>query len=151
MSLRRPTLLLLCLPLLLLAACGDVEDTRPGQPVKHRQEAFKAILRAFEPMGTMLKDKRYDADKFAALANELAARSDAPWPYFGADTNYPPSKSKPEVWQRGAEFEQAQKDFLGATAALVEAARHKDAQQVEAPYKKVYETCQSCHRTFRER
>lgn len=144
-------LLLLCLPFLLLTACGEVEDTRPGQPVKHRQEAFKAILRAFEPMGTMLKDKRYDPDKFAALADDLAAKADAPWTHFGPDTDYPPSKSKSEVWQRADDFAKAREDFLKATAALQTAAKQKDAKAVEAPYKQVYDTCQSCHRTFRQR
>ena len=61
---------LLCV--LTLGACsGPVEDTRPGQPVKHRQDAFKAMLRSFEPMGVMLRTHSYRADEFARLANEL--------------------------------------------------------------------------------
>ena len=40
----------------LLTACGEPQDTRPGQPVKTRQDAFAALLRSFEPMGKMLKD-----------------------------------------------------------------------------------------------
>ncbi len=142
---------LLLLPFVFLAACGEVEDTRPGQPVKTRQLAFKSILRSFEPMGTMLKDNRYDADKFAAMAAELVAKRDEPWGHFGADTNYPPSKSKPEVWNKAAEFDKQKQDFLAATDELLAAANKKDKNAVGEPYKKVYDSCQTCHRNFRER
>lgn len=133
------------------AGCGEVEDTRPGQPVKHRQMAFKEMIKSFEPMGVMLRKDRYDADKFAALAADLVSKREAPWSYFGPDTNYPPTKAKPEVWSKTAEFEQAKKDFLAATDELQAAAQSKDKSRVAAPYQKVYDACQSCHRTFRER
>ncbi|HET7775219.1 MAG TPA: cytochrome c, partial [Azospira sp.] len=68
MPMRKPTLLLaLALPLL-LAACGEAEDTRPGQPVAHRRAAFQQILKAFEPMGIMLRENRYNADEFLKRA-----------------------------------------------------------------------------------
>ncbi len=146
---RLPTLLLISL--LTLAACGEVEDTRPGQPVKTRQQAFKALLRSFEPMGTMLKDKHYDPDKFAAMATELMAAREAPWQHFGADTNYPPSKAKADVWSNPAGFEQAKQDFINASAALLEAAQSKQEAAVVAPYQKVYDSCQNCHKAFRQR
>ena len=41
----------------MLTGCGEVEDTRPGQPVKQRQVAFKEIVKTFEPMGVMLDRK----------------------------------------------------------------------------------------------
>lgn len=135
----------------LLTACSEPEDTRPGQPVKTRQEAFKALLRAYEPMTKMVKEDRYDPDAFAAMAAELMVRKDAPWSHFGPDTNYPPSKAKPEVWQKAAEFEQAKKDFLAATEALNAAAQSRDRTRVEDLYGRVYKTCKSCHDSFRGR
>lgn len=135
----------------LLAACGDPEDTRPGQPVKTRQEAFKALLRAYEPMTKMVKEGRYDAAEFATMAAELMARRDAPWSHFGPDTNYPPSKAKPEVWREAAAFERAKNDFLAATDALNVAAQAGGKTRVEEVYGRVYNTCKSCHDQFRER
>ena len=136
----------------LLAACsGEVEDTRPGQPVKARQQAFKDIIRSFEPMGVMLRGKGYDADKFLALANEVVAKREAPWGHFGADTNYPPTKATAEVWQQPEKFEQARLAFFTATDKLLAAAQTKDRKQLEAPYKAAYETCQDCHKTFKKR
>ncbi len=137
--------------LLCLTACGEVEDTRPGQPVKTRQQAFKNLIRTFEPMGTMLKEKRYDADKFSALAAEFHAQRNAPWSHFGSDTQYPPSKSKTEVWSQAEAFDKARNEFIAATDELMSAAQTRDKARINDAYKTVYDTCQRCHKTFRER
>ncbi|WP_205754877.1 cytochrome c [Azoarcus sp. DD4] len=135
-----------------LAACGGaVEDTRPGQPVKHRQDAFKAILRVFEPMGVMLRDGKYQADKFASLAGELVAKREAPWGHFGADTNYPPTKAKAAVWSDAAAFERERQGFFAATDALMAAAQTRDPVQAKAAYDKVYGSCKSCHDGFKQK
>lgn len=136
---------------LMLAACSTPEDTRPGQPVKHRQQAFKDILKSFEPMGTMLRDDRYDPEKFASLATALNSQRDVPWPYFAADTNYPPSKAKAEVWSQAAEFDKARQAFMTSSEQLIAAVQSKDKAVIEKRYKETYETCQSCHRQFRDR
>lgn len=144
-------------PLLLLSvtalftACGEVEDTRPGQPVKTRQTAFKEIIRSFEPMGVMLRSNTYNADKFLALATDVVAKRDTPWTHFGPETNYPPTKATAEVWQQPEKFEQARLAFIAATDTLLTAAQTKDRKQLEAPYKAAYETCQDCHKTFKKR
>lgn len=143
---------LVMIPLALsLAACGEPEDTRPGQPVKTRQEAFKSIIRSFEPMGKMLREDRYDADRFLKFAEEVVAKRDAPWAHFGADTNYPPTKSTPAVWEQPEKFAQEKQTFIQATDALLAAARSKDKKAVDAPYKAVYDSCKSCHSTFKAR
>ena len=139
--------------LFLLAACGEVEDSRPGQPVKTRQTAFKEIIKTFEPMGVMLREKRYDADKFLALATQLVERREAPWAHFGPDTNYPPTKATDKVWREPEQFERERQAFFVATDALLVAAQRKDKAptQVESAYQAVYETCQNCHKPFKSR
>lgn len=136
---------------LITAACGEAEDTRPGQPVKTRQQAFKDIIKAFEPMGTMLRDNRYDAERFEKLAEQLVARRDAPWTHFGPDTNYPPSKSTDDIWQQPERFAKDRDAFVAATDRLLAAAKTRDKAAVEPAYKAVYETCQDCHKAFRKR
>lgn len=138
------------LSVLTLAACSQVvEDTRPGQPVKQRQEAFKAMLRSFEPMGTMLRTNQYQPDAFSQLANELISRRDAPWGHFGPDTLYPPSKAKAAVWDRAEAFERERQVFFERTDALLVAAQTRDQAQVQAAYAKVYDSCKSCHDDFK--
>jgi cytochrome c556 len=145
--------LFLLLTAALLTACGEatVEDTRPGQPVKHRQTAFKEIVKAFEPMGVLLRKNRYDADQFIPMAEALVAKRDGPWSYFGAETNYPPTKATADVWQQPEQFEKNRLAFIAATDALLAATRSKDKAQVEKTYETLHETCKTCHKQFKER
>ena len=133
-----------------LAGCGEIEDTRPGQPVKHRQAAFKQIVKTFEPMGVILRKDRYEADKFLPLAEALIAKRDGPWSYFGADTNYPPTKATPDVWKQSEVFEKDKQAFITATDALLAAAKSKYKVQVEKTYDAVHEACKTCHKQFKE-
>jgi cytochrome c556 len=148
----RPHVVILLLTAVSLAACGmPVEDTRPGQPVKTRQVAFKEILRVFEPMGTMLRTHQYTPEKFAQYAQELMGKRDSPWGHFGTDTNYPPTKAKAEVWSEMDRFERERDDFIKATDELLAAAQAKQQAKAETAYYKVYDLCQSCHKHFKEK
>jgi cytochrome c556 len=143
--------LFLLLTATMLAACGEVEDTRPGQPVKQRQMAFKEMVKAFEPMGVMLREGRYEADKFAGQAEKLLAKRDAPWSHFGPETNYPPTKATADVWKQPEQFEKNKQAFIAATDTLLLAAQSKDKAQVEKAYDAVHEACKTCHKQFKER
>lgn len=150
----RPTLsvrlALLSLSALTLAACSsEIPDTHPDQPVTKRQQAFKAMLRSFEPMGTMLKDRRYDPDAFARLANELASLRERPWSHFGPDTNYPPTKALPAVWEKPADFEQRRTSFIEASGRLIAAATARNEADARSAYAEVQDSCKACHRDFR--
>ncbi len=133
------------------AGCGEVEDTRPGQPVKQRQMAFKEMVKAFEPMGVILRKGSYNADKFLPLAEALVAKRDGPWPHFGPDTNYPPTKATAEVWKQPEAFTKDKQTFIAATDALLAAAQSKDKAAVEKTYDAVHEACKTCHKQFKER
>lgn len=150
MMMRSPV----ALPLLLLVgliACGPVEDTRPGQPVKARQTAFKEMLRVFEPMGTMLRTNQYDPQQFLALAEALMTKRDAPWRLFASGTHYPPTKAKPEVWNNAEQFERERQVFMVATDQLLVAAHAKRVGDAQLAYQAVTDACQSCHKHFREK
>lgn len=143
-------LALLSVCALTLAACSsEIPDTHPDQPVTKRQQAFKAMLRTFEPMGTMLKDRRYDADAFARLANELASLREQPWSHFGPDTNYPPTKALAAVWEKPAEFEQRRQSFIEASDRLIAAAAARNEAEARSTYAAVQDSCKACHRDFR--
>jgi cytochrome c556 len=130
-----------------LIACNPtVEDDRPGQPVKHRQAAFKALLRASEPVGVMLRDGQFSAERLATLGETLSRASEAPWLYYGPDTDYPPSKSRPDVWRQPEKFAAERQRFLAAVEALRAAADERAAQ---AAYDDVRARCKSCHDAFR--
>ncbi|MDR3054954.1 MAG: cytochrome c [Zoogloeaceae bacterium] len=145
---HKKNLLLLVLPIFLVA-CGEVEDTRPGQPVAHRQQAFKDILRSFEPMGIQLRQDGYEAESFLTHARQLAAVKDAPWAYFGADTQYPPSKTDDALWRETETFTAERDKFLQAVEALLAAAEGRSVEPVRAAYAPVQESCRSCHKRYK--
>lgn len=145
----RKTVPLLLLPVLLLTACGEVEDTRPGQPVATRQKAFKAMLRSFEPMGVQLREHRYAPDTFLQQARMLHQLKDAPWSHFGPDTHYPPTKATAKVWQEPERFAAEREAFLKAVDALLAAAESRVEERVKPAYQAVQDSCRSCHKPFR--
>lgn len=141
----------LILSLTLLAACGEPEDTRPGQPVKQRQQAFKEIIKSFEPMGVMLRKGPYDAERFGKFTAELVAKRDLPWSHFAPDTNYPPTKASAEVWGQPAAFDKEKQGFLIATDLLQAAVQGGEKAAIEKAYDAVHDSCKSCHKQFKAR
>jgi cytochrome c556 len=135
--------------ILTLSACGgEPEDTRPGQPVAHRRAAFKTILRASEPIGIMLREGSYDAKRFQLLAAQLKNISGSPWDYFKADTLYPPSKARSEVWTQADKFAADKQVFLDAVDKLTTIGA-ADAKQAMAAYLAVENSCRDCHKAFK--
>lgn len=147
--LNRKALLSLLLPVI-LAGCGEPEDTRPGQPVAHRRQAFSRILHAFEPMGVQLRKGRYNASDFLAWAKELNDAKDLPWQYFAPDTNYPPTHAKATVWSEPERFEANRQTFLKAAERLMLAAESRDEQRVRQAYDEVHDSCRTCHKAFKD-
>lgn len=146
LSLRLPLIFLCCFA---LASCGH-KDTHPGQPVTKRKLVFKQILRNFEPMGMVVRGRKpYQKDQFLQYAVELQTLSTQPWKYFTPDSNYSPTRAKPEVWQKPAQFKQAQQKFIAASAQLVEGAKTGNMDVIRADYGKVADSCKACHREFR--
>ena len=142
-------------PVCLLAACGEVEDTRPGKPVARRQAAFRAMLKSFEPMGIQLREETYRAEVFRQHAEKLAELKDAPWDCFGAETQYPPSKSDDRLWREPEIFADKRDTFIRAVEALRLAAQNAPAEADQAiaalrtAYAPLEASCRDCHKRYK--
>ena len=135
---------------LMIGACsGQIEDTLPGQPIMHRQEAFKAILRAFEPFGDIIKQRAPDADTVKEQARALIEVRDVPWQYFTDDSDQPPSKSTSALWQNRADFDAKRIAFIEATDALTAAAEADNTEVLKSAVSTVEQSCKSCHKAYR--
>ena len=148
---RKLTSILLVSVLALSACGGEPADTRPGQPVAHRRAAFKEILKAFEPMGVMLRTGEYDAKRFQAWSRQLMTVRNGPWSYFKAGTQYPPSHATDAVWNDAAKFAADKQAFFDATDKLAAAAEKLDKAQAATAYEAVQNACRDCHKTFKTR
>ncbi len=151
----RPTALplaaLLLATILLASACSDsAKDTHPQQWLSKRKAVFKQFTATLEPLGLMARQRApWDDAAFRTGALELQRLATQPWPYFTADGNYPPTRARPAVWERPAEFKQAQDDYLAAVAALVAAAGRGGAEAGRPAVEQVEKACKACHDRFR--
>ncbi|MDO9074370.1 MAG: cytochrome c [Rubrivivax sp.] len=136
---------------LLVGGCSDsAKDTHPQQLLSQRKAVFKQFTGALEPLGLMARERKtWDAAAFKAGALELQRLSTLPWPYFTADGNYPPTRAKPAVWDKPAEFKQAQDNYVAALAGLLTAAERGGAEAGKPAVEQVEKACKACHDSFR--
>lgn len=134
-----------------LTACNDIpKDDHPGQPVTKRKAAFKQIMRTLEPMGMVARNsKDYERQEFLASAQELKKLTTQPWIYFTPDSNYAPTRAKAEVWQKPAEFKQAQENLQATVDQLAKAAESGNPDIIRPAVKEVEKNCKACHEQFR--
>jgi len=134
-----------------LAACNDTpKDTHPDQLVTKRRAIFKQFTRTLEPMGLVARDRKdYNPRELNISALELEKLSKQPWAYFTPDSNYPPTHAKTEVWQKPAEFKEAQDKYLVSVSHLVKAAQGGDLDLIRPAVNDVQKSCKSCHNQFR--
>jgi cytochrome c556 len=134
----------------ILVGCGAKPDTHPGQPVTKREAIFHNMLRAFEPMGLMVRGREpYESDKFLKNAVALETLGKQPWSYFTAGSYYSPTRAKPTVWQYPQEFKAKQKDFLDASVQLTHVSLSANLALIRPAYENVVHACNACHDQFR--
>lgn len=147
-----PTLFVALLALALAGCNGEAPDTHPDQPVTKRRAVFKDMVRTLEPMGMVARERKdYQATEFLASALALQQLATRPWPLFTADSNYPPTHARPEVWTQAADFQLAQHTFTGRVDALVQAAQGQDLARIRAAVNDVQQSCKACHDSFRRK
>lgn len=149
-TLPRLALLATTLTLLLSACGGEAPDTHPDQPVTKRRAIFKEFTRTLEPMGMVARERKdYNPREFNISALALQKLADQPWPLFTADSNYPPTHARPDVWQKAAEFKTAQDNYQVQVKELVHAAQGSDLDRIKAAVNEVQNSCKTCHQQFR--
>ena len=134
-----------------LAGCeGTPKDTHPDQPVTKRKALFKQFTRTLEPMGMVARDRKdYNPREFNVSALELQKLATQPWVYFTPDSNYPPTRAKPEAWAQSAEFKLAQDKYVNNVNQLVKAAQGGDMAVIRPAVDDVQKSCKACHTQFR--
>ena len=136
---------------LALTACNDAaKDPHPEQLVSKRIAIFKQFTRTLEPMGLVARERQdYNRREFLLSAQALEKISTQPWAYFTPDGNYPPTHAKAEVWQKAAEFKNAQAQYLSTVKELVKAAESGDLTLIRPAVNDVQKSCKNCHNQFR--
>jgi cytochrome c556 len=133
-----------------LASGEDASDAEKA--VEYRQAVFTAMGHNFGPMVAMMKGEiAWDGDAFAKRAERVAALATMPWEGFVEGTaDIAHSEAKAVIWDERAEFDQLADRLGERTAALAEVAGSGDRERIGKQFKKVGETCKSCHDDFKQ-
>lgn len=135
------------------ALASGEEASDAEKAVEYRKAVFTAMGHNFAPMTAMVKGEiAWDGDEFATRAERVADLADMPWEGFVEGTaDVGNSEAKAVIWEETSKFEDLQSQLAERTTALAEAAAGgAERQAVAQAFKKVGETCKSCHDDFKE-
>lgn len=134
------------------AAVEAVAQVKPDVLVKQRQAAMTLIGKYFGPLGAMVKGTApYNAAVVQRNAGYLETLAQMPWDGFHESTRGEKSAARPAVWEKAAEFKQAQERLQGEVAKLVQVAKGGDEASVKNQIAAVSRACGGCHDNFREK
>ncbi|WP_293765543.1 cytochrome c [uncultured Aquitalea sp.] len=134
---------------LLLTALA-IPAAMADSPTEVRTQSFKKILRAFEPMGMVVRDRDpYNKDAFIKQADTLKQLSAEPFNHFPQGSIDGKSRAKPEIWSQPAKFQSAKDNFLKSVNDLSSTARSGDLAAIKKSYGVVAQSCKACHDSFR--
>jgi len=127
-------------------------QAKPEVLVKQRQAAMTLQAKYLGPMGAMAQGKApFNAQTVQRNAGYLETLSKMPWDGFDASTKGEKSAALPAVWEKAAEFKQAQERFEGEASKLVQVAKSGDEGAIKAQIGATAKSCGGCHETFRQK
>lgn len=139
-------LLMTCLA---LSACGGVD---PDSPLAQRKAIFKDMLNTSENLNGMLGGRiNFDGARFSEGAIKLDALAHQPWKHFPPVKEADHTNATDDVWQKQARFEELARSLEVATGALVIASDERPfkSSTLKPALGNVQETCEACHKEFR--
>jgi cytochrome c556 len=132
------------------ASGEDASDAEKA--VNYRQAVFTAMGYNFGPMVAMVKGEiAWDGEQFAKRASRVADLATMPWEGFGeATAEVPNTDAKAAIWEDPDKFGRLQDQLAKRTAKLAEAAAGGAQRgEVAQAFKRVGETCKSCHDDYK--
>ena len=127
------------------AATAEHDHKLPKGPIYDRHELMERVGKNAKVIGNALKSG--DLSPVASAAEKIAVDADKALALFPAGSTHPESRAKPEIWSNREEFEKRMKEFQGSAIDLVAAAKSGD--RVAEAAQKMFDTCKSCHDSFR--
>jgi cytochrome c556 len=123
----------------------------PQELQKKRHDHYHELGDAFKAVRDGVKASTPDwaaIEKAAADVNH-ASVNQAQWFPKGTGPEAGKTRALPEVWSKPDDFAAAQKMFEDKSAALLAAAKTKDADAVNKAFRETGGACKNCHDTFR--
>jgi cytochrome c556 len=128
-----------------------VQAATPRETQKARHEHYEELGKAFKAIRDQASASSPD---FAALEKNAQVVNDASvdqqqWFPKGTGPEAGKTRALPEIWEKPADFEAAQKMLSDRAPKLLAAVKSKDVDAVKAAFKETGGACKNCHDTFR--
>lgn len=136
------------------AALASVSAEEGAKIAKARHEGFEAIGKAMKGVGDELKKPApaiATIQASAAKIHELAPTVASWFPAGSGVEVAPKSEALPAIWERPAEFQQANSKFVDEAAKFNTVALAGDVAAVGPAMKALGGTCKGCHENFRKK
>jgi len=134
---------------MLLASQAALAAANPDGLVKMRQKYMEAIGGHMATIGGAMQANLGKPDLIKTQAEALSAATKNLLDVFPAGSLTKKSHAKAEIWKNWKDFSTKAENVQKATAAFAVAASGKDAKAIMAAYKKVGESCKSCHKQYK--
>jgi len=131
----------------------SLAQTRPDAAVRYRQGLMAVMGWNFDLLGAAVRRSgALDAKEFTLHAERLAAFGPQMLEGFPKPTDAGKgavTDAGPEIWSDAAGFQAKIDEYIAESKKLVEAAKSGDDAQMRAQYRKVSDSCRTCHDKFK--
>lgn len=133
---------------------AQANKTPAQAAAEYRTSSMNIVGYHMGPMAMMAKGKMdFDLETFASNAQAMATISTFAATGFAVapDDSVEMSDSKPEIWENKEDFDAKNDDFVKAAAALADATKAGDKDEIMGKFKDMAKTCKACHKEYREK
>ena len=131
-------------PVLSPSYAAEAEDI-----IKYRESVMKAYGAHMSAASRIVRGKVDFQDQLKLHADSMEGIAGVIDTLFPQDSDFGETEAKAEVWSKPKEFEAAIKENQQAVSDFKKAVAAGDKDSLAASFKKVSDSCKSCHEEFR--
>jgi cytochrome c556 len=142
----------ICTFLVALPTVTLAQDRKAEQAIKHRRSAFSLMSTYFgRLLQTVEGDRPFNAKAVAADTKTVELLSHLPWEGFAPGSEKGDTKAKEDIWLEEEKFKVLAKKFQIQAAYLSQAGQTGDLTALKVAFEKTRDTCNACHKEFRNK
>lgn len=135
---------------LAIPLAASAQLTNASAAIKHRQAAFTLLATYFGRINLVVKGERpFNRAEVLADAHLVETISRLPWIGFAPGSDTGKTKAKPDIWLEEEKFNGLREDLQVKVAALRVSAQDGDLAKLKGAFERARDSCQSCHKAFR--
>lgn len=135
----------------LLAVAYTLYAAEPEEIIKYRQNVMKTNGANASAASAILKGKVEYQDRLLDHARTIETFTKDIPVLFPKGSDSGDTRALDSVWQKWSKFEQSARDNHAAASEFAKAVSANDKAAIKTAFKKLSDTCKSCHKDFRKK